>query len=126
MTKSKTIKLKISEHQIQKEFFTQISIDPVMKKYRRLIFAVPNGGSRNIVEASRMKQAGVTAGVADVICLIPRSPYHGVCIEFKTGYNKLSEHQEEFRDAVEEQSYWYVVCYSTESAIQILMDYIYS
>jgi len=115
---------KISEFQIQKDFFTQIILDPKLKKYRRLIFAVPNGGSRNIVEASRMKQAGVTAGVSDVLCLIPRSHYHGLCIEFKSGSNRISEHQKEFRNAVEEQGYRYEVCYSTEEALKILVAYL--
>ena len=117
-------KPKISEFQIQKDFFTQISLDPNLKKYRRLIFACPNGGSRNIVEASRMKQAGVTPGVADVLCLIPRSPYHGYLIEFKCGYNKQSQAQVEFMVAVVDQNYVYAVCNSTEKAIIGLRDYL--
>jgi hypothetical protein len=118
------VKLKISEYQIQKDFFMQISIDPKLKKYRRLIFSVPNGGSRNIVEATRMKQAGVTAGVADVIALIPRSPYHALLIEFKAGKNKLSDLQLEFKRTEIENGYVYIVCYSTDEAVAALKEYL--
>ena len=49
-----------------------------------LLFAVPNGGARNSREAAIMKAEGVTAGVADMILLIPRHGYGCLCIEFKT------------------------------------------
>ena len=31
-----------------------------------LIFAIPNGGQRNVVTAKRLKDEGVVAGVADL------------------------------------------------------------
>lgn len=31
------------------------------------LFAVPNGGSRNVIEAAHMKRGGVKAGVSDLI-----------------------------------------------------------
>lgn len=34
-------------------------------------FAIPNGGSRNKIEAGRMKQEGVKAGVSDLCVLLP-------------------------------------------------------
>lgn len=36
-----------------------------------LIFSVPNGGSRNKIEASKMKKTGLLAGVPDLIVLMP-------------------------------------------------------
>lgn len=36
----------------------------------KLLFAIPNGGSRNIREGANLKRQGVTRGVADVILLI--------------------------------------------------------
>lgn len=38
----------------------------------KLLFAVPNGGSRHIREAANLKRQGVTSGVSDVILLIPK------------------------------------------------------
>lgn len=86
------------------------------------IFAVPNGGGRNKVEASIMKGEGVTAGVADVLLLVPRAGYHALAIEFKKEYRELlysgrtvlrrtyqSDEQKEWQKAVEAQGYKYVV-----------------
>ena len=36
-----------------------------------LIFSVPNGGNRNIYEAGKLKRTGVTAGIPDLIILMP-------------------------------------------------------
>ena len=35
------------------------------------IFSVPNGGNRNIYEAGKLKKTGVTAGITDLIILMP-------------------------------------------------------
>ena len=35
------------------------------------IFSVPNGGSRNLIEAAKMKKTGLVAGVPDLIILTP-------------------------------------------------------
>jgi len=59
-------------------------------------FAVPNGGVRNIREASRLKGEGVRPGVPD-ICIIARSGYVGF-LEVKTKTGKLSPAQKEWRD----------------------------
>ena len=48
------------------------------------LFAVPNGGQRGKFEARIMKGEGVTAGVADLLLLLPSKGYHGLCIEMKT------------------------------------------
>jgi len=37
-----------------------------------VIYAVPNGGSRNVREAQRLKAEGVLAGVADLVVLLPQ------------------------------------------------------
>ena len=53
-------------------------------QYRGLLFAVPNGGSRNRIEAARMKAEGTVAGVSDLILLVPRGHFGALCIELKT------------------------------------------
>lgn len=50
----------------------------------KLLFAVPNGGSRSKVEAAIMQGEGVTPGVSDLILLVARGNYNGLCIEMKT------------------------------------------
>ena len=58
-----------------------------------LLFAVPNGGARNKREAGIMKAEGVTAGVADIILLIPSGGYASLCMEFKTEKGRQQETQ---------------------------------
>lgn len=49
-----------------------------------MLFAVPNGGGRSVVEASIMKAEGVTAGVADLLLLEARGGWGCLCLELKT------------------------------------------
>ena len=86
-------------------------------QYKLLLFSIPNGGSRNVIEAVRLKAEGVVAGVADMFLSIPRPKklpefYYGMFIEFKVGKNKLSEHQIAFKGVVEKHGYKHVTIYS--------------
>ena len=73
------------------------------------LFAVPNGGRRNRVEASIMKAEGVVAGVADLLLLYPSLGYHGLCIEMKTPKGYQRDTQKEWQRAVEEHCYKYII-----------------
>lgn len=74
-----------------------------------LLFAVPNGGARNKREAGIMKAEGVTAGVADVILLIPSGGFASLCIEFKTEKGKQQETQREWQQAAERAGNKYAI-----------------
>lgn len=79
-------------------------------KYKRLLFHVPNGGSRNVIEAANLKEQGVVSGVADLILLKPKHNYGSLCIELKIGRNKQTENQIQWaRDATEEGNLYRVV-----------------
>lgn len=80
-------------------------------RYAMLLFAIPNGGSRNPMEAARLKAEGVTSGVSDLFLSVPRNGYHGLYIEMKFGKNTMSENQNKFRKAVTEQGYDFALCY---------------
>jgi hypothetical protein len=81
-------------------------------KIGRLLFAVPNGGSRNLREAQIMKGEGVTAGVADMILLVPRGSFSSLCIEFKTDRGRQTDSQRDWQALTEQNSNKYVVCRS--------------
>ena len=51
-----------------------------------VIFAVPNGGSRNLYEAKNMKESGTLAGVADLV--IVGNGGRVLFVEMKAGKNK--------------------------------------
>lgn len=60
-------------------------------------FAVPNGGSRNLLEAVALKRQGVVAGVPDLIFL-----WHGrfIGLELKSQNGRLSDAQREIHPRI--------------------------
>ena len=111
------------EARIQTEFFKLIPLYfPNIPD--KLIFAVPNGGSRHIREAANLKRQGVKSGVSDVIVLIPKKGFASLCIEFKTRVGKQSEEQKEFQKQAESCRNKYVVVRSASQAIEELRKYL--
>lgn len=111
------------EARIQSEFFRQVPLFfPHLPD--RLLFAVPNGGSRHKIEAANMKRQGVKRGVADVILQIPKKGYASLCLEFKTPTGRQSDEQKEYQRQVEMAGSKYVVVRSVEQAIRIMQKYL--
>ena len=79
-----------------------------------MLFAVPNGGGRSRVEAAIMKGEGVTAGVADLLLLVPRGGFASLCIELKTQTGRQAPSQKAWQKAAENAGNRYVVCRSFE------------
>lgn len=84
-------------------------------EFAKLLFSVPNGGARNKREAGILKAEGVTAGVADMILLIPSGGFASLCIEFKTDKGKQQETQKEWQKAVEKAGNKYVIVRSFDN-----------
>ena len=61
---------------------------------------VPNGGSRNRIEAANLKEEGVKAGVPDLEFPAARGRYTGLHIELKHGNNKVTADQDRFLKAL--------------------------
>lgn len=105
---------KDEEHRIQCQcvrwFFLQYP------KLRGRLFAVPNGGKRDVTTAAKLKAEGVVAGVADLILLVRNSKYGALLIEMKTRTGRQSESQKEWQKIVSDD-YKYVVCRSVEDFI---------
>ena len=80
-----------------------------------LIYAVPNGGQRNVVVASKLKAEGATAGVPDLHIPIPRKGYASLYIEMKNGKaGRLSESQREMIDRLQGYGNKVAVCRTFE------------
>lgn len=75
---------------------------------RGIIFSVPNGGSRNKVEAMTLKATGLLAGVSDTIMILPTGKL--IFCEVKTETGAQSKEQIEFQKRVEALGfeYWLV------------------
>lgn len=111
------------EARIQTEFFNQVPLFfPTLPD--RLLFAVPNGGSRHKIEAANMKRQGVKRGVADVILQVPKKGYASLCLEFKTPTGRQSDEQKEYQRQVEMAGSKYVVVRSVEQAIRVMLQYL--
>lgn len=77
-----------------------------------VIFAVPNGGSRNLYEAKNMKESGTLAGVADLV--IVGNGGRVLFVEMKAGKNKQEDSQVLFQNKVEKLGHKYIICRSKE------------
>lgn len=89
-----------------------------------LLIAVPNGGRRDAVTGAKLKAEGVVAGVSDLLLLVARNGYHGLCIEMKTPKGRQQDTQREWQKAVEAQGFRYVLCRSVEEFIKETGNYL--
>lgn len=111
---------KISEAQAQTMLFQWAAYIPELK----YMFAIPNGGSRNKIEAVNLKRQGVKKGVSDLFLPLSRGKYHGLFIEMKVGRNKPSVEQKDFLEYVNKSGYLGVVCYGFDEAKETITKYL--
>jgi hypothetical protein len=100
-----TIK-KRSEHVEQREF-----VSWVRKNFPHKIFAIPNGGQRNIATAAKLKAEGVSPGVPDLFV-----PALKLFIEMKETGGKASDKQVEWIVYLTKCGYRCVICHGIDSA----------
>ena len=90
----------------------------------RLMYHVPNGGSRNSIEAANLKAQGVKPGVPDVFLPVARKGFHGLYIEMKRRRGGiLSKYQKEYIEALKKQGYRVEVCKGFHAAADVIEDY---
>lgn len=97
----------------------------VYQKYPELqwMFHIPNGGSRDVIEAKHLKDQGTKSGVPDIFLPVPRGKYYGMFIEMKYGKNVLSENQKTWIAQMEVFGYRAVACYGFEEARGQIEEY---
>ncbi|MCK9592703.1 MAG: VRR-NUC domain-containing protein [Methanoregula sp.] len=93
-------------------------------KLAGVFFHVPNGGSRNAIEAKNLKIQGVVPGVADLILLKPSGQYSSLCIEMKAGTGRQSESQKQFQQAAEKAGNKYVIVRTFEEFVDNIHRYL--
>lgn len=89
-----------------------------------LLFHVPNGGSRNQLEAANLKRQGVKAGVPDLCLPVPMGEKHGLYVEMKWKNNKTTEKQDWWLEKLKQQGYETAVCYSADEAMDTIAKYL--
>ena len=96
-------------------------------QYRRLLFHVPNENARsdsNIIQGAIRKSLGVVSGVSDLLFLVARGRYHGLCIEMKDEKGQQKPAQKEWQATVEAQGYKYEICRSLSQFQSIMTLYL--
>lgn len=89
-----------------------------------LMFAVPNGGSRDKREAAIMKAEGITAGVSDLILNVPAIRYSQLAVEMKDEKGKQSEAQKRYQRYAEAAGVKYIICRSFDDFKEQVSDYL--
>lgn len=90
-----------------------------------LMFHIPNGGSRNMLEAANLKRQGVKPGVPDICLPVPRGKFAALFIEMKRrkGY-VISEAQRGWIMALNRAGCRAVVCMGWDEARETILEYL--
>ena len=113
-----------NEHAEQKCLFEWANLNKSNMPALNLMFAIPNGGLRNIGVARNLKAEGVKAGVPDIFLAYPMSNHHGLFIELKVGNRKPTELQALWMKALSKVGYKAALCYGFEEARDTITDYL--
>jgi len=109
----------LSEDRIQQDAY--IWFHNTYPQYRGLLFAVPNGRKRDVIDAKILKMTGLVSGVSDLIFLFNRKAY---LIETKTEKGTQSDNQIEWQKLVESQGFEYFVYRDLETFKSIILNII--
>jgi len=91
----------------------------------RLLYHIPNGGSRHKLEAIHLKQQGVRAGVPDLCLPVARDGCHGLYIEMKRlKGGRVSPEQLGWIEALKVEGYMVALCQGWEMACDVIMNYL--
>jgi hypothetical protein len=111
-----------NEHQLQvacvKWFHANYS------QYAEMLFAIPNGGQRNVIVASKLKAEGVKPGIPDLMLAVPLKGFNGLFIELKVGKNTTSEHQVRMINNLRKQGYQCKVVYDLQQFMSATNEYL--
>jgi hypothetical protein len=111
----------VSEHDIQAGAvaFLRASLPIIGSR----LFAIPNGGARNIVTGRKLKAEGVRRGIPDLFYPVPVFPFAGLFIEVKTATGRVSPEQKIELSALEAAGYRVAVCRSSEEIVRAIIEY---
>lgn len=129
-----------AEHRAQVAVVTWATLARQQFPELALLFAIPNGGHRNVVVARKLKAEGVRAGVPDLFLPVARGGYHGLFIEMKADglpiadcllpiaprkrKGVVSESQTSFITSLQAEGFKAVVCYGSAEAEAVLRGYL--
>ncbi len=89
-----------------------------------LLFAIPNGGWRDMRTAVALKREGVRKGTSDLFLAVARRGIPGLFIEMKRPGGEVQPEQKEFMAAASKQGYDARLCYSFDEAVATITSYL--
>lgn len=115
----------VSEHSQQTALLSAVAQLAQVNPQLKWLFAIPNGGDRNMAVAANMKAEGVRAGVADLLLPVASNGYHGFFVEMKRrDGGTQSDKQLEFERFVVAEGYLYAVFHNWIEALKALLWYL--
>lgn len=88
------------------------------------LFAIPNGGARDVITGARLKAEGVRRGTPDLFLAVPRHGKHGLFIEMKAKTGRTTDEQEDFIAFLNANGYVACTKWDTETAIDAIREYL--
>ena len=114
-----------SEREEQELLFQWAELKRGMFPDLELMFHIPNGGSRNVIEAKNLKKQGVKPGVPDICLPVPRWGWHGLFIELKRQKGgRATPEQLEYIEDLKDQGYAAEICHGFDEASKFILDYL--
>ena len=90
-----------------------------------MLFHIPNGGSRNLIEAAHLKAQGVKPGVPDICLPVPSGRYTALYIELKRRQReRVSDAQRGWIAALNRVGCRAVVCKGWDEARDAIEQYL--
>ena len=117
-----SLKLSKSENVLQAEIVQRFRNNYCLKHHnpRYQIFSVPNGGTRNKIEAMTLKATGLLSGVSDLIVVLPNRI---LFLELKTETGQQSDSQVEFSCIISVLGFEYYVIRSIDEFKNIIYEH---
>lgn len=114
-----------SEAQEQRALFEWAAWASARYPALKTLFHIPNGGSRNPVEALHLKDQGVKPGVPDICLPVHNKIYHALYIELKRRKGgRISDAQRQWIADLNGYGNRAVVCNGWEEARDVILDYL--
>lgn len=89
-----------------------------------VVFAIPNGGGRSPMEATRLKEEGVLSGVSDLFIMEARDGWFGLFIEMKRREGgSVSDEQRRFMKKAKSLGYKCIVAHGCEEGWKAFEEY---
>ncbi len=107
------------------EYYEQLKTVVYLQKKNIPVFAIPNGGSRHMLEAVKLKKSGVSPGVPDLMVPVARHGFHGMFLELKRigKAGTVSDNQRWWIGVLQAQGYRCEVCAGFEAAKAVIDEY---